>query len=82
MINYIGETTPPASGSDIDWAAILSGALDFGTAYFSSRQKPGGTPPPPPPPAPTGMSQTTKALLIGGGVIAAGLLIYAITKKK
>lgn len=81
MRNYIGETTPPASGSNIDWSAILSGALDFGTAYFGSRPKPGGTPPPPPP-APTGMSQTTKALLIGGGVLAAGLLIYAITKKK
>jgi LPXTG-motif cell wall-anchored protein len=81
MRNYIGETTPPATGSDIDWSAILSGALNFGQAYFNSRQKPPGTPPPPPP-APTGMSQTTKALLIGGGVLAAGLLVYAITKKK
>lgn len=80
MRNYIGETTPPATGSDIDWSAILSGALNFGQAYFNSRQKPPGTPPPPPPA--TGMSQTTKALLIGGGVIAAGLLVYAITKKK
>ena len=81
MRNYIGETTPPASGSDIDWNAILTGALSFGESFFRSRQKTGGTPPPPPPPA-TGMSQTTKALLIGGGVIAAGLLVYAITKKK
>lgn len=80
MRNYIGETTPP-SGSDIDWNAILTGALSFGESYFS-RQRPGGTPPPPPPPPATGMSQTTKALLIGGGVIAAGLLVYAITKKK
>ena len=79
MRNYIGETTPP-SGSDIDWNAILTGALSFGESFFRSRQKPPGTPPPPPP-AP-GMSQTTKALLIGGGVLAAGLLIYAITKKK
>ena len=79
MRNYIGETTPPATGSDIDWSAILSGALNFGQAYFNSRQKPPGTPPPPP--APTGMSQTTKALLIGGGVIAAGLLIYSLSKK-
>lgn len=81
MRNYIGQTTPP-SGSDIDWNAILTGALSFGESFFRSRQRPGGTPPPPPPPAPTGMSQTTKALLIGGGVIAAGLLVYAITKKK
>jgi len=80
MRNYIGETTPP-SGSDIDWNAILTGALSFGESFFRSRQRTGGTPPPPPPPAP-GMSQTTKALLIGGGVLAAGLLIYAITKKK
>jgi LPXTG-motif cell wall-anchored protein len=81
MRNYIGETTPPASGSDIDWNAILTGALSFGESFFRSRQKTGGTPPPPPPPA-TGMSQTTKALLIGGGVLAAGLLIYSLTKKK
>lgn len=80
MRNYIGETTPPASGSDIDWNAILTGALSFGESFFRSRQKPPGTPPPPPP-APTGMSQTTKALLIGGGVIAAGLLIYSLSKK-
>ena len=80
MRNYIGETTPP-SGSDIDWNAILTGALSFGESFFRSRQKPPGTPPPPPPPAPTGMSQTTKALLIGGGVIAAGLLIYSLSKK-
>ena len=79
MRNYIGETTPP-SGSDIDWNAILTGALSFGESFFRSRQKPPGTPPPPPP-AP-GMSQTTKALLIGGGVLVAGLLVYAITKKK
>ena len=79
MRNYIGETTPP-SGSDIDWNAILTGALSFGESFFRSKQKPGGTPPPPPPPA-TGMSQTTKALLIGGGVIAAGLLIYSLSKK-
>ena len=81
MRNYIGQTTPP-SGSNIDWSAILSGALNFGQAYFDSRQRPGGTPLPPPPPPATGMSQTTKALLIGGGVIAAGLLVYVITKKK
>lgn len=80
MRNYIGETTPP-SGSDIDWNAILTGALSFGESFFRSRQRPGGTPPPPAPPAPTGMSQTTKALLIGGGVIAAGLLIYSLSKK-
>ena len=79
MRNYIGETTPP-SGSDIDWNAILTGALSFGESFFRSRQKTGGTPPPPPPA--TGMSQTTKALLIGGGVLAAGLLIYSLTKKK
>lgn len=79
MRNYIGQTTPPATGSNIDWNGILTGALNFGTAYFG-RPKPGGTPPPPPP-APTGMSQTTKALLIGGGVIAAGLLIYSLSKK-
>lgn len=79
MRNYIGQTTPPATGSNIDWNGILTGALNFGTAYFG-RPKPGGTPPPPPP-ASTGMSQTTKALLIGGGVIAAGLLIYSLSKK-
>lgn len=78
MRNYIGQTTPPATGSNIDWNGILTGALNFGTAYFG-RPKPGGTPPPPP--ASTGMSQTTKALLIGGGVIAAGLLIYSLSKK-
>ena len=82
MRNYIGQTTPPSGSNfdNIDWNAILSGALDLGTAYFG-RPRPGGTPPPPPP-APKGMSQTTKALLIGGGVLAAGLLIYSLTKKK
>lgn len=79
MRNYIGQTTPPATGSNIDWNGILTGALNFGTAYFG-RPRPGGTPPPPPP-APQGMSQTTKTLLIGGGVIAAGLLIYTLSKK-
>ena len=81
MRNYIGETTPPATGSDIDWGAILTGALSFGESFFRSRTKPAPAPPTPPP-APTGMDKTTKALLIGGGVLVAGLLVYAITKKK
>ena len=84
---YIGQT--PGSDdtkSTFDWGTTLNTFLATAGAYFTNRaagKQPtttggGGT---------TiiqqgGMSSTTKALLIGGGVLAAGLLVYAITKKK
>jgi hypothetical protein len=85
---YIGQTgESDDTGSSFDWNAILNTGLYTLGAYFTNRaagKQPtttggGGT---------TiiqqrgGMSSTTKALLIGGGVLAAGLLVYAITKKK
>lgn len=85
---YIGQTTDPTENqkTDYDWVAVLNTGLYTLGAYFTNRaasRQPtttggGGT---------TiiqqgGMSQTTKTLLIGGGVLAAGLLVYAITKKK
>jgi hypothetical protein len=85
---YIGQTTDPTENqqTDYDWVAVLNTGLNTLGAYFTNRaagKQPtttggGGT---------TiiqqgGMSSTTKALLIGGGVLAAGLLVYAITKKK
>lgn len=86
---YIGQTTEPTENQETDynWVAVLNTGLNTLGAYFTNRaasKQPtttggGGT---------TiiqqggGMSSTTKALLIGGGVLAAGLLVYAITKKK
>ena len=84
---YIGQTGESGNtGSSFDWGTTLNTFLATAGAYFTNRaasKQPtttggGGT---------TiiqqgGMSSTTKALLIGGGVLAAGLLVYAITKKK
>lgn len=85
---YIGQTTDPTENqkTDYNWVAVLNTGLNTLGAYFTNRaasKQPtttggGGT---------TiiqqgGMSSTTKALLIGGGVLVAGLLVYAITKKK
>jgi len=84
---YIGETPDSGdTGTGFDWGTVLITALGAAGAYFTNRaagKQPtttggGGT---------TiiqqgGMSQTTKTLLIGGGVLTAGLLVYAITKKK
>jgi len=83
---YIGETPDSGdTGSGFDWNAFLNTALQTAGAYFGNRPprnqnrgSGGGT---------TiiqqgGMSSTTKALLIGGGILTAGLVVYAITKKK
>jgi hypothetical protein len=85
---YIGQTGESGdTGSGFDWGTTLNTFLATAGAYFTNRaagKQPtttggGGT---------TiiqqggGMSSTTKALLIGGGILAAGLLVYAITKKK
>jgi hypothetical protein len=84
---YIGKTGED-SKTPIDWNAIFTGATDFASAYlgYKTAQQQGrsttggGTTTIVTPPSP--MSQTTKTLLIGGGILAAGLIIYAITKKK
>lgn len=79
---YIGST-------DIDWNAIFEGTaslassyLGYKTAQQQGRATTGGTTTNYTPVGPSPMSQTTKTLLIGGGILAAGLIIYAITKKK
>jgi hypothetical protein len=78
---YIGST-------DIDWNAIFEGTASLASSYlgYKTAQQQAKTPTSGGTTtivnAPSGMSQTTKTLLIGGGILAAGLIIYAITKKK
>lgn len=85
---FIGQTGEDGK-TPIDWNAIFTGATDFASAYLGyktaqqqGRSTTGGGTTTTIVNPPSGMSQTTKTLLIGGGILAAGLIIYAITKKK
>ena len=73
------QTTQPK----FDWNAVFSSVFGAAGSYLQNRSATPTRPVAPiTPVGPSPMSQTTKTLLIGGGILAAGLIIYAITKKK